>query len=184
MKGCKVGYVRVSSLDQNPERQLDGIELNHCFIDRCSGKNKERPQLEEMLRFIRTGDEVCVHSMDRLARNLEDLLNLVNQILIKGCTVSFLKEKINFTSDESNPMGKLMLSIFGAIAEFERALILDRQREGIELAKRKGKYKGRPNSLDEAKISEIKSLYPMITKAELGRRYNLHPNTIKKYLIA
>ncbi len=184
MKGCKVGYIRVSSLDQNPERQLEGLEIHHSFTDKWSGKNKDRPRLEEMLRFIRIGDEVYVHSMDRLARNLEDLLSLVKQIVEKGCSVHFVKEKINFSADEANPMGKLMLSVFGAIAEFERALIRDRQREGIEIAKRKGKYKGRPNSLSEQQIQEIRSLYPAIHKAELGRRFNLHPNTITKYLNA
>jgi DNA invertase Pin-like site-specific DNA recombinase len=182
MKGCKVGYIRVSSLEQNPERQLEGIELHHSFIERLSGKNRERPKLEEMLRFIRIGDEVYVHSMDRLARNLEDLLHLVKEILNKGCSIHFVKEKLEFSSDESNPMGKLMLSIFGAIAEFERALIRDRQREGIEIAKRKGKYKGRPNSLTQEQVQEIIRLYPAVHKAELGRRFNLHPNTITKYL--
>lgn len=182
MKGCKVGYIRVSSLEQNPERQLEGIEIHHSFIERLSGKNRERPKLEEMMRFIRIGDEVHVHSMDRLARNLEDLLNLVKDILAKGCSVHFLKEKLEFNSDETNPMGKLMLSIFGAIAEFERALIRDRQREGIEIAKRKGKYKGRPPSLGEEQMQQIRDLYPKVHKAEIARRFNLHPNTITKYL--
>lgn len=182
MKGCKVGYIRVSSLDQNPERQLDGIELNHSFIDRWSGKNRDRPKLEEMLRFIRIGDEVYVHSMDRLARNLEDLLYLVKQILDKGCSVHFVNEKLIFTSDEANPMAKLMLSVFGAIAEFERALIKDRQREGIELAKKKGVYKGRKPSLAPAQVEELKTLYPAIRRAELARRYKVTPQTIDKYL--
>lgn len=182
MKSCKVGYIRVSSLDQNPERQLEGIEIDHVFTERLSGKNRERPKLEEMMRFIRISDKVYVHSMDRLARNLEDLLNLVKEILKKGCSIFFVKEKLEFNSDESNPMGKLMLSVFGAIAEFERALIRDRQREGIEIAKKKGKYKGRPNSLTEEQVKEIRSLYPKIHKAELARRFNLHPKTITKYL--
>jgi len=182
MKGCKVGYVRVSSLDQNPERQLEGMEMHHTFVDRWSGKDRNRPKLEEMLRFIRLGDEVYVHSMDRLARNLDDLLNLVKDILSKQCSIHFVKEKISFYSDETNPMGKLMLSVFGAIAEFERALIRDRQKEGIEIAKKKGKYKGRKKALTDEQVIELRSLYPALTKAELARRYNLHRVTIIQYL--
>lgn len=184
MKGCKVGYIRVSSLEQNPERQLEGIEIHHSFIERLSGKNRERPKLAEMINFIRIGDEVYIHSMDRLARNLDDLLHIVKEILHKGCSIHFIKERLEFNPDESNPMGRLMLSVFGAIAEFERALIRDRQREGIEIAKRKGKYKGRPDSLGEEQIQEIRALYPQVHKAELGRRFNLHPRTITKYLNA
>jgi DNA invertase Pin-like site-specific DNA recombinase len=182
MKGCKVGYIRVSSLDQNPDRQLDGMELHHSYIDRWSGKNKERPKLEEMLRFIRLGDEIYVHSMDRLARNLEDLLSLVKQILEKGCSVHFVKEKLEFRNDESNPMAKLMLSVFGAVAEFERNLILDRQREGIEIAKRKGKYKGRAKSLSEEQVIQMKDMYPAVPKAQIARQFNIHPNTVSNYL--
>lgn len=182
IKGCKVGYIRVSSSEQNPERQLEGIEVHHSFLERLSGKNRERPKLEELLRFIRVGDEVYVHSMDRLARNLDDLLKIVKEILAKNASIHFVKEKLDFYSDTLNPMGKLMLSIFGAIAEFERALIRDRQREGIEIAKKKGIYTGRTPSLNKQQIEEIKELYPMISKAELSRRYNVHANTISKYL--
>jgi DNA invertase Pin-like site-specific DNA recombinase len=182
MKGCKVGYIRVSSLDQNPERQLEGMDLHHSYVDRWSGKNKERPKLEEMLRFIRLGDEIYVHSMDRLARNLEDLLSLVKQILEKGCSIHFVKEKLEFSNDEVNPMSKLMLSVFGAVAEFERSLILDRQREGIEIAKRKGKYKGRANALNQEQVNQIKELYPSMPKTQIARQFNIHPNTVTKYL--
>lgn len=182
LKGCKVGYIRVSSLEQNPERQLEGLNIHHIYMDRCSGKTRERPKLEEMMRFLRIHDEVYVHSMDRLARNLEDLLKLVKEILSKGCSIHFIKERIEFNCEEDNPMGKLMLSVFGAIAEFERALIRDRQREGIELAKRKGKYKGRPQSVTPEQIQEIKDLYPRVHKAEIARRFNLNPRTITKYL--
>ena len=182
-KGCKVGYVRVSSLDQNPERQLDGLELHHCFVDRYTGKNRERPKLQEMLRFIRMGDEICIHSMDRLARNLEDLLHLVKEILDKGCSVHFMKEKIDFYSNDENPMGKLILSVFGAIAEFERALIKERQREGIEIAKRKGKYKGKPCSVTADQSAQMKQMLEnCVTKAAIARHFGLHVNTVRKYL--
>lgn len=114
-----------------------------------------------------------------------DLLHLVKQILHKGCSVHFVKEKLDFTSDESNPMGKLMLSMFGAIAEFERALIRDRQREGIEIAKKKGKYKGRPDSLTKEQIEEMKKFYlECQNKSEVARRFNIHAKTVRKYLNA
>src|ERR1051325_438996 len=182
MKGCKVGYIRVSSHDQNPERQLEGTELAHYFMYRQSGKNRDRPELQRMLQFIRLGDEIYVHSMDRLARNLEDLLHLVKQILDKGCTITFKKENLTFSNEKENPMAKLMLSVFGAIGEFERSLIKERQREGIEIAKRKGMYKGRPPVLTNSQIEEIKSLYPSHSKAAIARKFNVHVNTVSKHL--
>ena len=126
MKGQRIGYIRVSSLEQNPERQLEGIELDRTFVDKASGKDTKRPELVNMLGFVREGDTVVVHSMDRLARNLDDLRQLVNQITQKGIRLEFVKENLVFTQ-EANPMAQLMLSVMGAFAEFERALIRERQ---------------------------------------------------------
>jgi DNA invertase Pin-like site-specific DNA recombinase len=155
----KVGYIRVSTIDQRTDRQLDGIELDRVFEDRVSGKNmKDRPQLAELIKYVREGDEVFVHSMDRLARNLEDLLQIVRMLTDKGVKISFLKENLSFDPDQTAaPMSKLILSVMGAVAEFERSLILERQREGIALAKERGAYKGRakkvtPELLNRAKV--------------------------------
>ena len=140
--GQRIGYIRVSTLDQQTERQLDGIALDQTFTDKASGKDTKRPQLELMLRFVRRGDTVVVHSMDRLARNLDDLRRIVHTLTGKGVRIAFVKEQLTFTGEDS-PMASLLLSVMGAFAEFERALIHERQREGIALAKQRGAYKGR-----------------------------------------
>lgn len=141
----RVGYVRVSSADQNTARQLEGIDLDKVFEDKLSGKDTDRPQLQAMLSYIREGDHIYVHSLDRLARNLKDLLALVQQITDKGCTVHFTTQSLEFSKDEHNPTARLMLGVMGAVAEFERLMIRQRQREGIEAAKlRPGYHSGRP----------------------------------------
>lgn len=132
MKGQKIGYVRVSSLEQNETRQLEGEKLDRIFTDKASGKDTNRPQLQELLQFVREGDTVFVHSMDRLARNLDDLRQLVKKLTNKGICIYFVKEGLTFNGEDS-PMSNLLLSVMGAFAEFERALIKERQREGIVL---------------------------------------------------
>jgi DNA invertase Pin-like site-specific DNA recombinase len=148
MLGQRIGYVRVSTLDQNPERQLEQVTLDRVFTDHASGKDIERPQLEALLSFVREGDTLVVHSMDRLARNLEDLRHLVRAVTRHGVRVEFVTENLTFTGEDS-PMATLLLSVMGAFAEFERALIRERQREGIALAKRRGVYRGRKRQLSE-----------------------------------
>lgn len=157
---AKVGYIRVSTLDQRTDRQLEGIELDRVFEDRVSGKNmKDRPQLAELIKYVREGDEVFVHSMDRLARNLEDLLQIVRMLTDKGVKISFLKENLSFDPDQAAaPMSKLILSVMGAVAEFERSLILERQREGIALAKERGAYKGRVQKVTPALLTQAREL--------------------------
>lgn len=157
---AKVGYIRVSTLDQRTDRQLEGIELDRVFEDRVSGKNmKDRPQLAELIKYVREGDEVFVHSMDRLARNLEDLLQIVRTLTDKGVKISFLKENLSFDPDQAAaPMSKLILSVMGAVAEFERSLILERQREGITLAKERGAYKGRAKKVTPDLLAQAKEL--------------------------
>ena len=134
MRGQRIGYIRVSSFDQNPERQLDQVQVDKLFTDKASGKDTQRPQLDALLSFAREGDTVVVHSMDRLARNLDDLRRLVQTLTKRGIRIEFVKECLSFTGEDS-PMANLLLSVMGAFAEFERALIGERQREGIALAK-------------------------------------------------
>ena len=149
MSGQQVGYVRVSSTDQNTIRQLDGLNLSKTFTEKLSGKDTQRPILQECLAYIRQGDTLHVHSIDRLARNAKDLLNLVEQILAKGVTVSFTKNNLTFSPDSKDHMAKLQLTMLAAFAEFERELIRERQKEGIAIAKAEGKYKGRRKITDE-----------------------------------
>ena len=135
-----VAYIRVSSVQQNTDRQLVGIERDKEFIEKVSAKDTKRPQLKALLEHVRDGDTVVVHSMDRLARNTKDLLEIVEGLKIKGVSVRFLKENLSFTAGADNSMSNLMLTMLGAVAQFERELMLERQREGIESAKQKGLY--------------------------------------------
>lgn len=156
MSGKKIGYIRVSTYEQNPERQLEGIILNKKFIDKASGKDTARPQLEAMLDYVRDGDTVVVHSMDRLARNLDDLRKLVIFLTEQQIRVEFIKEGLTFTGNDS-PISKLLLSVMGSFAEFERTLIKERQMEGIALAKKRGAYKGRKPVLSQVQVEEIRT---------------------------
>ena len=148
MLGQRIGYIRVSTLDQHTERQLEGIEVDKIFTDKASGRDTKRPQLDLLMGFVRSSDTVFVHSMDRLARNLDDLRRIVQTLTGKGVRIEFVKEHLTFTGEDS-PMAKLMLSVMGAIHEFDRALIKERQREGIALAKKRGAFKGRKKSLSQ-----------------------------------
>jgi DNA invertase Pin-like site-specific DNA recombinase len=184
VSGQRVGYQRVSSLDQNPARQLDGIPLDQTYTDRLSGKDVDRPQLSEMLRFVRAGDTVTVHSLDRLARNLDDLRRIVNDLTGRGVRVEFVKEHLTFTSDD-NPMAQLLLSVMGAFAEFERALIRERQREGIALAKARGAYRGRKRTLSDEQITDLRERAAVgEPKVTLAREFGISRETVYQYLPA
>ena len=138
----KIGYIRVSTLEQNTMRQevlMEALGVDEVYIDRMSGKNTNRPELQKMMEYVRKGDTVIVESISRFARNTRDLLELVEQLTAKGVEFVSKKEAI----DTTTPTGKFMLTVFGAVAELEREYILQRQREGIAIAKEQGKYKGR-----------------------------------------
>ena len=182
MVGQRIGYVRVSSYDQNPERQIDNIKVNKVFIDKASGKDTHRPELDALLSFVREGDSVVVHSMDRLARNLDDLRRLVQNLTTRGVKIEFVKEGLTFTGEES-PMANFMLSVMGAFAEFERSLIRERQLEGIDLAKKRGVYKGRKKSLTNELQSELKQRVANgEPKAKIARDYGISRETLYQYL--
>jgi len=178
MTGQRIGYKRVSSVDQNTGRQLDGVSVDKAFEDKASGKNTARPQLQAALDFCREGDTLVVHSMDRLARNLTDLRLLVKNLTDRGVAVEFVKESLKFTGDDS-PVADLLLSMLGAVAQFERALILERQREGIALAKAEGKYKGRKPILSVANITEIRIRAAAgEKKTSLAREFSVSRETV------
>jgi DNA invertase Pin-like site-specific DNA recombinase len=180
--GHRIGYVRVSTLDQNTERQLDGIDLDKTFIDRASGKDTHRPQLHAALEYAREGDTLIVHSMDRLARNAEDLLRIVRELTGRGVSVEFVKNNLTF-SGNADPMAKLMLTMLAAFGEFERDLIRERQREGIAIAKAKGVYKGRKKALSREQVAElVECAMSGMPKAELARSYAISRETLYQYL--
>jgi DNA invertase Pin-like site-specific DNA recombinase len=176
--GKRVGYVRVSSLDQNTARQLDGIPLDKTFEDKASGKDANRPALQAALEYLREGDVLVVHSMDRLARNITDLLHTVEALNHRGVIVEFVKESLVFTGDDS-AMSKLMLTIMGGVAEFERSMIRERQREGIAKAKQAGKYEGRKSTFTEAQLVAIRERVAAgENKSALGREFGVTRQTI------
>lgn len=180
--GQRIGYVRVSTTDQNTARQLDGVQVDRTFTDKASGKDALRPELERLLEFVREGDTVVVHSMDRLARNLDDLRRIVRQLTSKGVRVEFVKEALSFTGEDS-PMSTLLLSMMGAFAEFERSLILERQREGIAQAKARGAYTGRKHSLTGIQAQELRTKAQAgVKKAQLAREYGISRETVYQYL--
>ncbi|MCJ1688622.1 recombinase family protein [Rathayibacter sp. VKM Ac-2927] len=182
MSGQRVGYVRVSTLDQSTLRQLEGVTLDRVFEDKASGKDANRPQLEAMIGFVRDGDTVLVHSMDRLARNLEDLRRLVRRLTDKKVRVEFVKEQLTFTGEDS-AMANLLLNMMGAFAEFERELIRERQREGIALAKQRGAYRGRARSLSPAQIAELRERASAgVPKTVLAKEYSISRETVYAYL--
>lgn len=184
--GQFVGYIRVSTLDQNTSRQdeqFSGFNLDEVFTDHASGKDTDRPQLQAVLKHLRKGDTLVVHSMDRLARNLDDLRRIVKELTGRGVAVQFIKESLTFTGDDS-PMANLLLSMMGAFAEFERALIKERQREGIAIAKANGAYAGR-KPLDAARVAEMiakDKANGHKNRAELAREFGVSRDTLYKYL--
>lgn len=180
--GKNVGYVRVSTMGQNLDRQLDGVEMDKVFSDKCSGGSAKRPALDELLGWIREEDVVHVHSMDRLARNLADLRELVATVNGKGATVRFHKEGLEFSGDDS-PMSELLLNLLGAVAQFERSLIRERQREGIEAAKKRGAYKGRKKALSTAAIADLKARRASGEGvSSLARKFDVSRQTVYSYL--
>jgi DNA invertase Pin-like site-specific DNA recombinase len=181
--GQLVGYLRVSSLDQKELRQLDGITLDKRFVDKASGKDTQRPELELLLGYVREGDTVVCHAMDRLARNLDDLRKLVLTLTERGVSVRFEKEKLTFTGEDS-PMSHLLLSVMGAFAQFERDLIRERQREGIALAKlREGAYVGRKQSLDAARAKELRRRVASgESKTAIALEFGIARQTLYRYV--
>lgn len=151
-----VGYKRVSSFEQNTARQLEGVECTRVYEDKVSGGTTNRPQLDELRRYVRRGDTIVVHSIDRLARNLQDLLSLIDEFTKEGVELRFIKEQLTFTG-EDNPFQKLQMQIIGAVSEFERNMIRSRQQEGIERAKAKGIYKGGKKQIDRDSVLKLKS---------------------------
>lgn len=183
MNGANIGYIRVSTLGQNPERQLDGIALDKTFEDRCSGKDTQRPQLAACLEYLREGDTLIVHSCDRLARNLEDLQRLVRELSARGVAIRFVKEGLIFGGQDSNPVQTLMFQMLGAFAQFERSLIRERQREGIALARKEGRRLGRSRALTGEQVLVLqKRVSQGESKKALAVAFGISRQTLYRYL--
>jgi DNA invertase Pin-like site-specific DNA recombinase len=177
----KVGYIRVSSVDQNEARQLEALKVHglyKIYIEKISAKDTNRPRLQEMLSYVREGDTIYILDFSRLARSTKDLLEIIEVLNQRGVKLVSMKESL----DTSTPTGKLMLTMIGAIYEFERENLLDRQREGIAIAKQEGKFKGRKPVEKPENWNEVYSLYASrkITGNEAMSRLNLKRNTFYK----
>ena len=185
MPGKSIGYIRVSTVDQNTERQLTDVQLDKVFEDKVSGSIIDRPQLKACLDYLRDGDDLWGHSIDRLARNLQDLLNIIALLRENGVTLHFKKEGMVFHPDSNDPFQRFQLEILGAVASFERNLIRERQREGIALAKKRNAYAkcGRPASLTEEQMDELQERLKKGEKvAELAKEYGISRQTIYKII--
>ena len=175
--GQKVGYIRVSSIEQNTESQkslLDKVGMDKIFAEKISGKNTDRPQLQAMLEYVREGDTVYIKDLSRLARNTKDLLNIVEYLTNKGVALKSIKENI----DTSSNFGKLMITFLAAIYEFERANLLERQKDGIAVAKKLGKYKGRKKV---PKPDNFKEVYQKWLKREIKSIAAIRELNISEY---
>lgn len=184
-RGQRVGYARVSTTDQNLDRQIDELgDLDRLFTDQASGSRRSgRDGLADLLNYVRDGDEVVVVSMDRLARSLEDLLATVHEINAAGASVEFLHEAQTYRPGGSDPMSALLLGVLGSVAEFERALIRERQAEGIAAARRRGTYARRRPRLTQATVDEVRrQVHDGIPKAEVARRFDLSRPAVYRIL--
>ena len=179
-----IAYVRVSTVEQNEARQTEALQKHNIekwFTEKVSGKDTNRPQLQAMLDFAREGDTIYIHDFSRLARSTKDLLDIVDQLTAKGIHLVSNKENI----DTSTPSGKLMLTMIGAIAEFERQNLLERQREGIAIAKREGKYKGgQVKKIDDSKFIDVYKRYANreITKSQMAEELQVSRPTLDKLI--
>lgn len=177
---AQIGYVRVSTNNQNTDRQLDGVTLDKTFTEKQSGKSaSDRLELQNCIEYAREGDTVHVHSIDRLARNLADLQALVARINAKGVAVQFHKEGLTFAGDTTNPMNKLMFQMLGAFAEFERSIIKERQREGIDKALEKGVKFGAKPKFSSEQIADIKARQSAgVSVANIAKEFETSRQTI------
>jgi DNA invertase Pin-like site-specific DNA recombinase len=186
MTAQRIGYRRVSTADQSTARQLDGLTLDRVFEDKASGATTDRPGLKACLEHLRPGDTLVVHSMDRLARSLADLERTVADLTARGVRVEFVKEGKTFAGGR-DPMDTLMLQLLGAFAQFERAMIRERQREGIDKAKAAGVYRGGKPKLTPERVAELRrrdAEAGQRNRAQLARDFGISRETLYAYLRA
>ena len=203
MTGKRIGYRRTSTIDQNTARQLDDVPLDKVFEDKLSGKDRNRPQLKLCMEFLREGDTLVVHSLDRLGRNVRDLMDIVEELTTKGVTVSFLHPALSFSGDNDSPINKLLFLLLAGFAEMERSLLLERMKEGVAIAKRcitcgksraehdhqthafSSKYLGRAPAIraDNGKEVYLERLYMLSTPvSEMARQVGVSRQTVYSWL--
>ena len=186
MAGQRVGYIRVSSADQNTARQLESLELDQVFIDKVSGATRDRPQLEAMIKYVRKGDTLMVHSMDRLGRSQRDLINLIHELKDKGVALHFIQDNLRLDPDKPCPRSEAFVGMLSTMAQFERSLSKERQKEGIVIAKTEGKYKavGRKPAMKPDTISKARELIEIgVPKAQVARALNISRPTLYRNLV-
>jgi len=167
-------YIRVSTILQNTERQLPSVKCDRVYEDKASGKDTEREQFKLMMSNLRKGDVINVHALDRVGRNTKDILNLVEQVKEVGATIKFYKENLTFDGTSNDLYSDLLLTILSGFAQFERNIILERQREGIAIAKAKGKYKGAKRKLTDEQLNELKIDFDKgIPKTQIAQKYGI-----------
>jgi len=180
-----IGYIRVSTVDQNTDRQLDGVDIDKVYEDKISGATTKRPQLQACLDYLRDGDTLHVHSMDRLARSMRDIEDIVQELTQRGVTVQFHKEGWTFTAGKMDATQTLLFQVLGSVSQFERAIIRERQAEGIAKAKAAGKYKGRKPKLSQEQMDEIKSrVLEGEEKKALAEEYGISRQTLYRIIAA
>lgn len=182
--GQRIGYARVSTVDQSLDRQIAALgSLDRLFTDEASGSSRHRPGLEAALAYVRDGDELIVSSMDRLARSVRDLHDLVDELTGRGVSVAFLREGQTYAAGQADPMSRLLLGVLGAVAEFERAIIRERQAEGIAAARARGAYRGRARALTDADLERARGrLAAGVPKAVVARDLGVHRSTLHRAL--
>ncbi len=182
MTGKRIGYKRVSTAEQNPDRQLEGIPLDKVFIDYASAASLDRVKLQIMIEYAREDDIIIVHSMDRLARTVSDLKKIVDDFVSRKINVQFIKENLIFNGENSS-LSNLILHIMGAFAEFEHAFIRERQAEGIEVAKKKGKFLGRKRKITDEQLEIIKQqLRTKKKRIDIARDFSISAFTLYNYI--
>lgn len=183
-KGQRIGYIRVSSADQNTARQLDGIALDRVFEDKQSGKSIDRPQLQAALAYVREGDTLLVHSIDRLARNTKHLLEIVETLKARGVTVEFVKNNLAFEAGKTDQYADLMMTMLAAFAQFEREIIRERQKEGIAIKLASSTYHETPTKkLTNAQVTDLRSRVASgERKADVARLFDISRPTLYRYL--
>ena len=167
-------YLRVSTVVQNTERQLQDVPCDRLYEDKLSGKDTNRPEFQTMMNNLRFGDVINVHSLDRVGRNTKDILEIVQQIKDKGCLIHFHKENLKFDGTKTDMYSELLLTILAGFSEFERNIILERQREGIAIAKEKGVYKGRKSKLTKEQVNAMTLDFESgLPKTEIAKKYGV-----------
>lgn len=176
---ANVGYIRVSTVQQNTERQLDGVALDKVFTEKCSAKNTERPELNAMLAYVREGDVIHVHELSRLGRNVKDLLNIIDEVKTKGASIHFHKEKL-VAGKEETAISKMMLNVIASVAQMEREMMLERQAEGYQAAKAAGKIASRGNSKTIDRAGIVAALAAGASIRTVAKDYSISTQTVQR----